>query len=52
MTIRVGGVVCIAGGLWFASRLPPLRALVRPIYIERGIIPRRGGRLTLGKKAL
>ena len=27
------------GGLWFARRLPTLRALVRPIYIERGILP-------------
>ena len=26
-------------GLWFALRLPTLRALVRPIYIERGILP-------------
>jgi len=38
MTIRLGGVVCVVSGLWFASQLPLLRALVRPIYIERGII--------------
>ena len=31
--------VCIAAGLWLASRLPALRAIVRPIYIERGILP-------------
>jgi MFS family permease len=37
-TIRVGGFVCIAAGLWFATRLPVLRAAVRPIYIKRGII--------------
>ena len=37
-TIRVGGVACIAAALWFASRLPALRLLVRPIYVERGII--------------
>jgi MFS family permease len=37
-TIRVGGLVCIAAGLWFAMRLPVLRAAVRPIYISRGII--------------
>ena len=37
-TIRVGGVACIAAALWFASRLPALRILVRPIYVERGII--------------
>ena len=39
-TIIVGGVACIAGGLWFAARLPHFRSYVRPIYIERGIIPR------------
>jgi len=38
MTIRLGGVVCIVSALWFASQLPLLRTLVRPIYIERGII--------------
>ena len=37
-TIRVGGLVCIVAGLWFAMRLPVLRAAVRPIYISRGII--------------
>jgi MFS family permease len=38
-TIIVGGVACIAGGLSFAARLPHFRSYVRPIYIERGIIP-------------
>jgi MFS family permease len=38
-TIASGGVVCIVGGLWLASRLPALRAIVRPIYVERGILP-------------
>jgi MFS family permease len=37
-TILFGGLSCIAAGLWFAMRLPRLRALVRPIYIERGIL--------------
>jgi MFS family permease len=37
-TIRLGGFVCIAAGLWFATRLPVLRAAVRPIYVMRGII--------------
>ena len=26
-------------GAWFSRRLPAIRKLVRPIYIERGIIP-------------
>jgi len=38
-TIALGGVACIAGGVWFAVRLPRFRAFVRPIYVERGIIP-------------
>jgi MFS family permease len=38
MTVRIGGLICFASGLWFASQLPMLRTLVRPIYVERGII--------------
>jgi MFS family permease len=38
-TIAFGGVVCIASGVWLATRLPALRAIVRPIYVERGILP-------------
>jgi predicted MFS family arabinose efflux permease len=37
-TIMLGGLACILGGAWFGIRLPRFRALVRPIYIERGII--------------
>ena len=37
-TIMLGGLSCIAAGLWFAPRLPKLRELVRPIYVERGIL--------------
>jgi len=38
MTIAAGGVACLLGAGWFASRLPRLRELVRPIYLERGIL--------------
>ena len=38
MTIRFGGVICIAAGIWFAVRLPAVRAAIRPIYVTRGII--------------
>ena len=38
-TIAAGGSVCLLGAAWFASRLRHLRVLVRPVYIERGIIP-------------
>jgi MFS family permease len=37
-TIFLGGIVCIVGALWFASKLPALRAVLRPIYVARGII--------------
>ena len=37
-TILFGGLSCVAAGAWFAARLPRLRALVRPIYVERGIL--------------
>jgi MFS family permease len=37
-TIVLGGGVCLVGAAWFASRLPRLRELIRPIYIEQGII--------------
>lgn len=37
-TILFGGVACIAAAGWFATRLPRFRELVRPIYLERGIL--------------
>ena len=37
-TIIMGGVICVLGAAWFASRLPRLRELVRPIYVQQGII--------------
>ena len=38
-TIVAGAIVCIATGAWFAFRRPMLAHHVRPIYIERGILP-------------
>jgi MFS family permease len=37
-TVMFGGFACVIGGMVFALRLPRLRAHVRPIYIERGIL--------------
>jgi MFS family permease len=37
-TIMIGGIACIIAGIMFGFRLPILRAHVRPIYIERGIL--------------
>jgi len=39
MTILLGGLACIVAGAWFALRLPSLRTMLRPIYIEKGILP-------------
>ena len=38
LTIRVGGLLCIGAAGWFALRLPAMRVMVRPIYVERGIL--------------
>ena len=38
MTIFYGALACLAGGLWFAKQRPMLADLIRPIYIERGIL--------------
>lgn len=38
LTIVAGGGVCILGAAWFRSRLAGMRELLRPIYLEQGII--------------
>ncbi len=38
-TLLIGGLGCLVAAAWFASRLPSLRERVRPIYIEKGILP-------------
>ncbi len=38
-TIAGCGVACVLAGIWFARQLPAWRKLVRPIYVERGILP-------------
>jgi len=38
-TLIGGGIACLLTGTVFASRLPALRELVRPIYVRMGIIP-------------
>lgn len=37
-TILTGGVATIIGALFFLRKLPELRTIVRPIYVEMGII--------------
>lgn len=38
-TILVSGAICLVAGLVFALNLPKLRLMVRPIFIQKGIIP-------------
>jgi MFS family permease len=39
LTVLGCGVLCMAGAAAFARQLPALKAIVRPIYRERGILP-------------
>jgi MFS family permease len=38
-TIFLGGLACVAAGIWFAVRLPMIRTFLRPIYVQKGILP-------------
>src|SRR4029078_5422601 len=38
-TILIGAIACLLGGAWFALRRKKLAEYVRPIYMERGILP-------------
>ena len=41
-TLMVGGTICVAAAAVFAYKLPAIRKLATPIYVERGIIPQVG----------
>jgi MFS family permease len=38
-TVMISGVCCIAGALWFTTRMKVVRKGMRPIYEQLGIIP-------------
>ena len=38
-TVMLTGAFCIAGSLWFTLELPKIRAVMRPIYQEMGLLP-------------
>lgn len=38
-TVMIGGILCIIAPILFARKLPSLRKIIRPIYVEKGIIP-------------
>ena len=37
-TLVIGGSICVAAAIAFAYKLPSLRELAKPVYIEKGII--------------
>jgi MFS family permease len=39
IVVAGGGIITLLGAIFFLSRLPRLRKFLRPIYIEKGIIP-------------
>ncbi|HYR84058.1 MAG TPA: MFS transporter [Terriglobia bacterium] len=39
MTVICEGALCIVAALWFSTRLSEIRRIVRPIYVELGILP-------------
>ncbi len=39
LTLIVNGLCCIAGAVWFTTRLNQIRALVHLIYVDLGILP-------------
>jgi MFS family permease len=38
-TLLVSGILCAAGSVWFARRLPEIRTVLRPVYVRLGILP-------------
>ena len=38
-TLRLGGIGCVIGALWFAQSLPALRHELRPLYVKIGVLP-------------
>jgi MFS family permease len=39
LTVSISGALCLIGACLFARSLPRLRTLIRPIYIQLGILP-------------
>jgi hypothetical protein len=38
-TVVLNGAAVLIGSAWFSTRLPSVRAAIRPIYREMGILP-------------
>ena len=41
-TVMLSGACCVASAAWFGSQLGSIRTLIRPIYIDLGILPAAG----------
>jgi MFS family permease len=39
-TVMFTGACCIAASLWFTSEMPKIRAVMRPIYQQMGLLPK------------
>jgi MFS family permease len=39
LTLVAAGVSCLAASLWFTTELPKVRAVMRPIYRDMGLLP-------------
>jgi len=37
--VMMTGACCVLGSIWFTTQLPAVRKVMRPIYIDMGIIP-------------
>jgi MFS family permease len=48
-TVMVTGAFCVAGSLWFTLDLPKVKAVMRPIYQEMGLLPGDGIENTVGR---
>jgi MFS family permease len=38
-TVMLTGAACVLGAIWFSTQLASVRKVMRPIYLEMGIIP-------------
>jgi len=38
-TLILGGALCVLASVWFFGRLPAIRRVLRPMYVEMGIMP-------------
>jgi MFS family permease len=38
-TVMITGSACVLGGMWFTTQLRSVRKVMKPIYIEMGILP-------------